>query len=491
MSQHNRQRPEWYGYVVLAAGVLIHLCLGTTYCWGNMTTYITSYLRRSHPSVQYSDTYWVYTSVPSGQALVMPFSGWLQLKVGTRITTWLGTLCVVGALLLSHFTVENGVAALVGSYGVLFGVGVGLTYTCPVTAAISYLPEKKGLVNGIIVMGFGLGAFVMNFVITSYLNPHNCKPQCPGMHNDYPQFSCPTWTPSPTTNTSEVPDCDGDDKYFPPNSSVTNNVPNLFLLLGGIYSVMMTFGSMFIVERDRSLLGLWGHVGDGDSDEENEELVKPELQERNKKLNEDVPTLEVVKTKLGWLLWGNFLLTGVGGMFILAQYKTFGQKSSWSTDNIEAHISSAMSVGNAFGRLFHGFLSDKYGFLAVLTVSTVFSSAFQFTLSVTHISEYWFAVWCCVIAFLYGGNFSLYPAGVAQLWGKKYFPTTYAFLFTGFGVGGIVIGFVNKSLVDSIGFSGITIILGCITAVGIFNTLYIKRIVAKNEEEEEEETEEA
>eukprot|EP00660_Eupelagonema_oceanica_P014096 gene14096-21155_t len=34
-----------YGWVVLAAGVMVHLCLGTVNAWGNVSTYVTSYLR--------------------------------------------------------------------------------------------------------------------------------------------------------------------------------------------------------------------------------------------------------------------------------------------------------------------------------------------------------------------------------------------------------------------------------------------------------------
>eukprot|EP01059_Diplonema_ambulator_P017122 TRINITY_DN29106_c0_g1_i1.p1 TRINITY_DN29106_c0_g1~~TRINITY_DN29106_c0_g1_i1.p1 ORF type:complete len:183 (+),score=52.03 TRINITY_DN29106_c0_g1_i1:76-549(+) len=137
-----------------------------------------------------------------------------------------------------------------------------------------------------------------------------------------------------------------------------------------------------------------------------------------------------------------------------------------------------MSVGNALGRLFHGTLTDRFGFLTVLAVSSFFCSVFTFTISLTHVSEYWFAAWCCLIAFLYGGNFSLYPSGVVQLWGKKYFPTTYAFLFTGFGTGAIIIGFINKSLTDSIGFAGMTIILGSINILGTLNTLYIRSLTS-------------
>eukprot|EP00662_Eupelagonemidae_sp_cell21_P005356 gene5356-35186_t len=42
------------------------------------------------------------------------------------------------------------------------------------------MPERKGLVNGVITLGFGLGAFCFNFLMTWYLNPLGCQPVCGG-----------------------------------------------------------------------------------------------------------------------------------------------------------------------------------------------------------------------------------------------------------------------------------------------------------------------
>ena len=37
--------PQLGGYLSLVGGFLLHLTLGTLYCFGNMNTYMTSYLR--------------------------------------------------------------------------------------------------------------------------------------------------------------------------------------------------------------------------------------------------------------------------------------------------------------------------------------------------------------------------------------------------------------------------------------------------------------
>ena len=47
-------------------------------------------------------------------------------------------------------------------YGVIGGAGIGLGYVTPVATAAKWFPDRKGLVTGIVVMGFGVGAFLLS-----------------------------------------------------------------------------------------------------------------------------------------------------------------------------------------------------------------------------------------------------------------------------------------------------------------------------------------
>ena len=38
------------------------------------------------------------------------------------------------------------------------------------------MPNHRGLANGLIVLGFGLGSLIFNFVETIIINPKNVKP---------------------------------------------------------------------------------------------------------------------------------------------------------------------------------------------------------------------------------------------------------------------------------------------------------------------------
>jgi OFA family oxalate/formate antiporter-like MFS transporter len=57
---------------------------------------------------------------------------------------------------------------------------VGLAYMVPIYVAWYHFPDRKGLVSGIIMAGFGFGVFVFNIATCKWINPANIPP-----HGDY------------------------------------------------------------------------------------------------------------------------------------------------------------------------------------------------------------------------------------------------------------------------------------------------------------------
>src|SRR6185503_19878438 len=83
---------------------------------------------------------------------------------------------MAGGLLISLSYLLGGLALHLGSlplfylgYGVVGGVGIGLGYVTPVSTVAKWFPDKRGLVTGVVVMGFGVGAFAMSKVLAPLL----------------------------------------------------------------------------------------------------------------------------------------------------------------------------------------------------------------------------------------------------------------------------------------------------------------------------------
>ena len=74
-------------------------------------------------------------------------------------------------IFVSSFT--KSIMAFVCSFGILGGIGAGITYFIPMICAWEYFPKRKGLVTGIIVGAYGFGSFIYIQVATKIVNPHN------------------------------------------------------------------------------------------------------------------------------------------------------------------------------------------------------------------------------------------------------------------------------------------------------------------------------
>ena len=55
----------------------------------------------------------------------------------------------------SSSPVQHAIARVLSSVFTLLFISTGLIYTCPTSAAIAWMPHRKGLINGVIVCGFG------------------------------------------------------------------------------------------------------------------------------------------------------------------------------------------------------------------------------------------------------------------------------------------------------------------------------------------------
>jgi MFS family permease len=78
------------------------------------------------------------------------------------ILFFLGCTFMSSGVLLTYFSIQQSLGLTTLTYGLMFGFGTALAYAPPMGVAMRWFPRQKGLVNGIIVGGFGLGAFIFN-----------------------------------------------------------------------------------------------------------------------------------------------------------------------------------------------------------------------------------------------------------------------------------------------------------------------------------------
>ena len=90
------------------------------------------------------------------------FGGILVDKRGPRLVATLGGILFgLGTLLAGLADQISNMALMWVGYGLIAGLGNGFAYVTPIATLTRWFPDKRGLVTGLAVMGFGAGAFFM------------------------------------------------------------------------------------------------------------------------------------------------------------------------------------------------------------------------------------------------------------------------------------------------------------------------------------------
>lgn len=137
---------------ILLAGIGINLSIGVLYAWSVFKDALVNDL--GWTATQASTPYSIAIVVFSIATLT---AGVLQDKFGPRRIIMLGGASVGAGMILTGLLTNP--TAVMLTFGVVVGTGIGFAYACVTPAAMKWWhPSKKGMVSGLIVGGFGLGA---------------------------------------------------------------------------------------------------------------------------------------------------------------------------------------------------------------------------------------------------------------------------------------------------------------------------------------------
>ena len=148
---------------ILFTGFCINLSIGILYAWSVFKKSLVMDLGWSN-----ADASLPYTIAIIVFSLALLVAGVLQDRMGPRRVVILGATMVGLGMIASSFASTP--AMLVMTFGVIVGCGIGFGYACLSPAAMKWFhPSKKGLVNGVITAGFGLGALYLAPVTSSLI----------------------------------------------------------------------------------------------------------------------------------------------------------------------------------------------------------------------------------------------------------------------------------------------------------------------------------
>src|SRR2546430_16020430 len=151
--QESGERPmnRW---LIAVAGIVMQIALGSVYAWSVFRIPLTQAYGWTISEVTLTFELAILTLG------IASFLGGLWMKrAGPRTVAITAGLCYGCGVVLAGQAREN-LPLLYLSYGCLAGTGLGLGYIVPVATLIQWFPDKRGMITGLAVAGFGAGALI-------------------------------------------------------------------------------------------------------------------------------------------------------------------------------------------------------------------------------------------------------------------------------------------------------------------------------------------
>ncbi|KAL4478056.1 hypothetical protein ABPG72_013495 [Tetrahymena utriculariae] len=209
-------------YITIAGSIIVHLVLGTIYLWGVITAYITSYFRsQDNPDLTLKQAgvvfpimmFSVATGIPLGMKLI-------KRTARTRIVCFILTTLASACIFIASWQTQFGVFVIF--YSLLFGVLDGASMSMTLYIGLLYYPKNRGLISGLILVGYGLASLIYSQVFFQIVNKQNLQPIKAG---------------------------NGESYFMGETASVAQKVPEALRWLSLAYLLQMWLGSMLLIDH--------------------------------------------------------------------------------------------------------------------------------------------------------------------------------------------------------------------------------------------------
>jgi OFA family oxalate/formate antiporter-like MFS transporter len=162
-------RGRWW---IVVAAVLVQLALGAVYAWSVFNKPLQAQFGWSKSEAVLPFEVAIGTIVIGSL-----IGGRIQDRMGPRPVALGGVVIYsIGIMLASTVSAGDQLWLLVLTYGVLGGIGLGAAYITPIAMLAKWFPDRRGLITGIAVAGFGFGSVVTAPVAKALLGNTDDKP---------------------------------------------------------------------------------------------------------------------------------------------------------------------------------------------------------------------------------------------------------------------------------------------------------------------------
>ena len=407
MSNENIKN-RWF---VVIGAILIQLCLGAIYAWSVFTPKLVE------AGWTKAETQAVFAAGLALFAIVMVIAGRLLPKWGPRKLAFSGGIVLGLGYILAGLFGGTSFWSIFFFIGIIGGSGIGLAYVVPIAVGMRWFPDKKGLITGLAVAGFGFGAML--------------------------------WVKLAGAWGTLIADL---------------GLSTTFTIYGVVFFVTIMIGGIWMVFPSED----WKPEG----------WTPPEEAKDSKTAKvADLISSQMLKTPQYYMILLTFAFGASAGLMSIGLMKLFPMQALTASGLSPAVASgiagTAMAVffslANGFGRIAWGAMSDKLGrknsIIIMMATQGVAVILFQWMAGTPALLY----LGATLIGFNFGGNFALFPTITADTFGAKFIGQNYGWVFLAYGIGGIFGPILGGKLGDIGNFPLAFTICGilCLVAAGI------------------------
>lgn len=348
-------------WIYAAVGVIVLLFAGLVYAWSVLSSPIAAEF-----------TAWTKAQLSLTFTICMTFfclggfvGGLMSGKINVRINVWAAAiLFLLGFLIASK---AQSLAVLYIGYGVFSGFASGLAYNAVMSTMSKWFPDKQGLISGILLMGFGLGSFIIGKVYQA------CTPAYIG-----------GWRKS-------------------------------FLVFGIILLVVLIIGGFFFVKPGKDFTP--------------PAAVKAKAAVKKKEEGIDVNAVQMLKRPSFWLFFIWAILLSAAGLALIAQASGVAAEVGPDVDaGTIATVVGLISIFNGIGRVIFGGMFDKLGRRTTMMINNIaFLISVGIVIAALLTKSFPILVLgfiCC--GFSYGGITPTNSAFINTFYGSRNYPVNFS-----------------------------------------------------------------
>ncbi|RLD79588.1 MAG: MFS transporter [Bacteroidetes bacterium] len=404
-------------WLVVVGAILIQLALGAIYAWSVFTPKLTE------AGWSKMETQVVFSVGLVAFALFMVFAG-------KKLTAWgPRNLAIIGGVILGLGYALAGIFggtdfwALTILIGLIGGAGIGFAYVVPIAVGMRWFPDKKGMITGLAVAGFGFGA--MGWVKLA-----------------------------------------GSWGHLIDNIGLSST----FTIYGVAFAAMVIIGGLWMVFPPEG----WKPAGYNPPE--------PNASGASAKGTVNFSVSQMLRTPQFYLIFLTFVFSAGAGLMSIGLMKLYPiealQNAGMDPVSASAVAGTAMAVffslANGLGRILWGMMSDKLGRKTSIIIMTATQGIIVILFTFMAGNEILLYVGATLIGFNFGGNFALFPTITADTFGTKNVGQNYPFIFLSYGVGGILGPMLGGRLGDLGNFGLAFTITGVAVLIGTVLTIFLK-----------------